>query len=104
MSVLPQLALFYDQLPLWLVPTTAARSILLSALSWVAWSQWYPSRALESSVAVAQPWILWLIYVPALAILLSPERLRRPHSVGAASKAMAAAPTGPEEEQRDPVA
>ena len=76
MSVVPQLALFYDQLPLWLVPTTVTRSVVLSALSWVAWWQWYPSRALGSSVAVAQPWIFWLIYVPALGLLLMPEHLR----------------------------
>jgi len=78
MSVVPQLALFYDQLPLWLVPTTAWRSALLSALSWIAWAQWYPSRALESSVAAAQPWILWLIYFPALALLLLPTRKSAP--------------------------
>jgi hypothetical protein len=44
MAVMPQLTLFYDQLPLWLVPTTVWRSLLLSALSWVAWAQWYPNR------------------------------------------------------------
>lgn len=74
MAVLPQLSLFYDQLPLWLVPTTVWRSLALSALSWVAWLQWYPSRALPSSVAVAQPLILWLIYVPALLLLFLPHR------------------------------
>ena len=72
MSVLPQLSLFYDQLPLWLVPQNAWRAALMSALSWIAWYQWYPSRALTSSVAVAAPWVFWLIYVPALAILLVP--------------------------------
>jgi hypothetical protein len=70
MAVTPQLSLFYDQLPLWLVPNTAWRSFALSALSWVAWSQWYPSRALRTSVAIAEPWVFWLIYVPALALLL----------------------------------
>ena len=77
MALVPQLALFYDQLPLWLVPTTAIRSVALSALSWVAFAQWYPSRTLTSSVAVAEPWILGLIYVPALVILLVPERKKQ---------------------------
>ena len=72
MSVLPQLSLFYDQLPLWLIPQTVWRSALLSALSWVAWWQWYPSRALAASVAIAAPWVFWLIYVPVLAILVLP--------------------------------
>lgn len=74
MTLVPQLSLFYDQLPLWLVPRTVWQSLGLTALSWVAWAQWYPSRALPSSVAVAQPWILWLIYVPALVLLLLPQR------------------------------
>jgi hypothetical protein len=75
MSLVPQLSLFYDQLPLWLIPNTVWRSVALSALSWVAWSQWYPSRALTSSVAVAEPWVFWLLYVPALVlVILLPSR------------------------------
>ena len=72
MSAVPQLSLFYDQLPLWLIPQTLWRSVLLSAASWIAWWQWYPSRELQSSVAVAAPWVFWLIYIPALVILLLP--------------------------------
>jgi hypothetical protein len=82
MAAVPQLSLFYDQLPLWLIPKTVWRSALVSAASWIAWWQWYPSRELSSSVAVAAPWVFWLIYVPALAmLLLPPSRLpwRRPH-------------------------
>lgn len=74
MSVMPQLTLFYDQLPLWLVPTTVWRSLVLSALSWVAWAQWYPARALPSHVAVARPWVFALLYLPALLLVLAPER------------------------------
>jgi hypothetical protein len=77
MSFVPQLSLFYDQLPLWLIPQTAWRSVLLSALSWAAWWQWYPSRALTSSVAVAAPWVFWLVYIPALLILIVPPSLFR---------------------------
>jgi hypothetical protein len=71
MALVPQLALFYDQLPLWLVPSTWVRSAALSALSWIAWFQWYPSRALSSSVDAATPWILGLVYLPALVMLLA---------------------------------
>ena len=70
MALVPQLTLFYDQLPLWLVPSTVWRSLLLTGLSWVAWFAWYPSRALETSVVAARPWILGLIYAPALVMLL----------------------------------
>jgi len=77
MAVVPQLSLFYDQLPLWLIPQTVWRSLLLSAMSWIAWWQWYPSRALTSSVAVAAPWVFWLIYIPALVILIAPPGMLR---------------------------
>jgi len=75
MSVMPQLTLFYDQLPLWLVPTTVWRSLALSALSWVAWAQWYPSRAISTHVAIARPWVFGLIYIPALILVLAPPEL-----------------------------
>jgi hypothetical protein len=77
MSLMPQLTLFYDQLPLWLIPTTAWRSLALSALSWVAWAQWYPSRAIPTHVAIARPWVFGLIYLPALILVLMPARLRQ---------------------------
>jgi hypothetical protein len=76
MAVMPQLTLFYDQLPLWLVPTTAWRSLAMSVLSWVAWAQWYPSREVPTHVAIARPWVFTLIYIPALLIVLAPEKIR----------------------------
>ena len=75
MAVMPQLTLFYDQLPLWLVPTTVWRSLMLSALSWVAWAQWYPNRAVPTHVALARPWVFALIYIPALLLVLAPRRV-----------------------------
>ena len=78
MAALPQLSLFYDQLPLWLIPNTVWRSAALSALSWVAWWQWYPSRSLTSSVKAAEPWVFWLVYVPALTLLLLLPRASTP--------------------------
>jgi hypothetical protein len=70
MACVPQLSLFYDQLPLWLIPSTVRRALVLTVSSWVAWFAWYPSAGLTSSVAAAKPWILALIYAPALVMLL----------------------------------
>jgi len=77
MALVPQLTLFYDQLPLWLIPSTVWRSVGLSALSWVAFAQWYPHRTDVSSVAAARPWIIWLIYAPALLLVFVPRKWRR---------------------------
>jgi hypothetical protein len=83
MSAIPQLTLFYDQLPLWLVPTTAWRSLAMSALSWVAWAQWFPARELPTHNAIARPWVFALIYIPALLLVLAPESFRaKPQSGG----------------------
>jgi hypothetical protein len=93
MAVVPQLSLFYDQLPLWLIPRTAWQSVVLSVLSWIAWWQWYPSRSLTSSVAAAAPWVFWLIYIPALIMLILPHvaaRLR-PSTTAEPSDSRAAA-------------
>ena len=71
MSVVPQLSLFYDQLPLWLDPETRCGGRWRCRRSAGSPGRsWYPSRALTSSVAVAEPWVFWLVYVPALALLL----------------------------------
>lgn len=82
MALAPQLMLFYDQLPLWLVPGTWRRAALLSILSWGAWFAWYPSHAMTSSVAAATPWILLLIYLPGLAMLLTTRRRGDPNEPG----------------------
>lgn len=74
LALVPQLPLFYDQLPLWLVPQTRWRSLALTVSSWAAFLAWYPSRALETSLAAARPWVLALIWAPALVMLLWPAR------------------------------
>ena len=76
MSLMPQLTLFYDQLPLWLVPTTVWRSLAMTALSWLAWAQWFPSRTDPAHVAIARPWIFALIYLPSLVFVLLPPGKR----------------------------
>jgi len=101
MSLMPQLTLFYDQLPLWLVPTTVWRSFVLSALSWVAWAQWYPSRAIPTHVTIARPWVFALIYLPALVLLLLPSRLSLRRKAAESSSSETAA-QGSRPEDRDP--
>ncbi len=88
LALVPQLPVFYDQLPLWLVPPTVWRSLLLSALSWVAWFMWYPSSALKTQFIVARPLVLALVYAPALVMLLM-----LPRREDAASPAGEALPT-----------
>ena len=72
MSVIPQVMLFYDALPLWLVPRTRQQSIFLTACSQLAVIAWYflarPGSVLLLSAA---PFVVWLVYVPALVIVLN---------------------------------
>jgi hypothetical protein len=79
LSLLPQLLFFYDQLPLWLVAQDFRQSLLLSALSWVAYFTWRMRGMDPISRAVLRqpgPHILALIYLPALLLLLLPELKR----------------------------
>lgn len=70
LALVPQLPVFYDTLPLWLVPNTWMRSMLLSASSWVGYLLWYPYHAVASQNEVAIPLAIAFIWAPALALLL----------------------------------
>ena len=70
MSVVPQLPVFYDQLLLWLIPSTIWRTLALSALSWVGYLAWYPHHTASTQNEIAFPWMLFTIYAPALLLLL----------------------------------
>lgn len=70
LALVPQLPVFYDTLPLWLVPNTWVRSFLLSALSWVGYLMWYPYRASPHQNELAIPLALAFIWAPALILLL----------------------------------
>lgn len=70
LSLVPQLPVFYDQLLLWLVPSTLWRSLLLSACSWVGYLAWYPHRMSPAQNELAFPWMVFTIYAPALVLLL----------------------------------
>lgn len=79
LSLVPQLPVFYDTLPLWLVPSTWVRSLLLSACSWVGYLIWYPHRASPDQNEIAIPLALASIWAPALlALLLLPRREAEP--------------------------
>jgi hypothetical protein len=67
---MPQLPVFYDSVILWLIPSTRWRALALSAVSWVGYLAWYPSRASPDQNAIAFPWLVFTIYAPALVLLL----------------------------------
>jgi hypothetical protein len=75
LALVPQLPVFYDTLPLWLIPSTWVRAFLLSALSWIGYLLWYPFRASASQNDIAVPLALAFIWAPALVlVLLLPSR------------------------------
>jgi hypothetical protein len=77
LSLLPQLLFFYDQLPLWLIPRTFKASLAYSVLSWVAYFTWRMQGIdPQTGEILNQPtaYILGLIFLPALAMVLWPEK------------------------------
>lgn len=70
LALVPQLPVFYDTLPLWLVPSTWKRAAFLTLTSWVAYAAWYPSRALPTQNEIAIPLVLAGVWAPALLLLL----------------------------------
>jgi hypothetical protein len=65
MACIPQLLLFYDQLPLFLACRTRKQAALLACCSWLAWLLWQGSE-----VALVVP----LLYLPALIMALRAEK------------------------------
>lgn len=72
MSILPQSLLFYDQLPLWLIPETRTESAVLGLTSYVGW--FLASQFIHGSTSdvskVYGPAILLTIYFPCLVMIL----------------------------------
>jgi hypothetical protein len=77
MSMLPQSLLFYDQLLLWLVPSTRTESAILGITSYAGW--FFASLFVHGSTTevsrIYGPAILLTIYLPCLVMVL-----RRPNS------------------------
>lgn len=78
MACVPQVPLFYDQLPLALVPQTERERLTFAWLSWAGYLGWIvtsvPGQIRVADMAAAPPWILGCLYLPALVMVL-----RRPN-------------------------
>ena len=91
LSLVPQLPVFYDQLLLWLVPSTLWRTLALSACSWIGYLAWFPHRASAGQNALAFPWVVFTIYAPALVFLLMLPKREEPSDPAAAGATSAGA-------------
>ena len=73
-ACIPQVPLFYDQLPLALVPSTDRERLVFAWCSWAADLGWVYSSShgqmRTADMRDAPPWILALVYTPALFMLL----------------------------------
>jgi hypothetical protein len=72
MACVPQSLLYYDQLPLWLVPRSWRESAALTLLSHVAtfvvW--WFQPLPVRDLLRVSGPVIVALLYLPALLMVM----------------------------------
>lgn len=71
LALVPQLPVFYDTLPLWLIPSTWKRAVLLTACSWIGYLRWFPSAASPQQNEIAIPLALATIWLPALLLVLA---------------------------------
>ena len=63
--------MFYDQLPLWLIPRTRAQSVFLTAASQVGMIWWYLSLDPGENVILASySFVVPSLFIPALGVLL----------------------------------
>ena len=87
MACVPQLLLFADQLPLWLVARDRRETMLLSAASLVAFVGWFAMLPPgEPDVLAAQPWVLAGVYLPALVLVLRRREGRSSPASGSIEK------------------
>lgn len=92
LAIAPQLPVWYEQLMLWLIPSTRWRSLALTACSWVGYLIWYPNRMSPQQNEIAFPLMLFSIYAPALVLLLLlPAREEAEGEAGTATPAPPAA-------------
>lgn len=94
LSLVPQLPVFYDELPLWLIPSRLWGSLALTATSWVGYLAWYPHSASSAQNEIAFPWMVFTVYAPALVLLLLlPAREEPVEAAGEKKSAQEPAPT-----------
>jgi hypothetical protein len=78
LACVPQLLLFYDQLPLVLVPRSERERLVFTWSSWLAYVGFLVTSSHGAFQVVdlreAAPWVLVLVYLPALVMVL-----RRPN-------------------------
>ncbi len=93
LAIAPQLPVWYEQLMLWLIPSTRWRSLALTACSWVGYLLWYPDRMSPRQNEIAFPLMLFSIYAPALVLLLMlPSREEAPAAASSPAPGVSAAP------------
>lgn len=73
LAAMPQRMLFYDQLPLLLIPETDWQMGIAVAAQWAGFLCWRALGGVESRYAVddvVTPWLMLSCYLPALALVL----------------------------------
>ena len=91
MACVPQLLLFADQLPLWLVARTRQELLLLSGSSMIGFALWFAMLPPgEPDVLAATPYVLAFVYLPALVMVL-----RRPNVAARAEATRASESNAP---------
>jgi hypothetical protein len=71
LSLIPQALLFYDQLPLWLIPRTRSQSVFLTGASQAGMMLWFLSLDPgENGILAAYSFVVPFLFLPALGILL----------------------------------
>jgi hypothetical protein len=78
LAILPQRLFFSDQLVLWLIPSTARTTLLLTLASWLGFFGWISLA--DGSTTTSPFWVVTFVYLPALALVLWPlvQRKKQP--------------------------
>ena len=78
MTIVPHGLYFYDELPLFLIPSTRREVIALAITSWLGWLGWNLTSP-GPRIVDTQPWVVASLYVPCLLMVL-----RRPNEAASA--------------------
>ncbi len=69
MSFIPHHPYWYESVLLWLVPQNLRQSLVLSILSWIAFSGWLIFHPENEVVNSSWPWQIFLVYLPCAVLL-----------------------------------